>query len=130
MPKKQRSDLGRRELDIVQALWRLGTATVAEVHAHLRDQGYDVAYTTVQTMLNRLHAKRFVARESSTRAHRYRAVLEEHAAVGGAIQNLSSRFFRGSKEALAIHLIEKTLTSEQLDRLQRAIDERRKEAKS
>ena len=120
------TNLGQRELDIMQSLWRLTDGTVADVHAELRSRGIEVAYTTVQTMLNRMERKGLVARELSDRAHRYRAVLRERMAIGGAIRSISGRFFRGSREALAIHLIETNLTSEQLDRLQRALDRRRR----
>ena len=122
--------LGERELDIMQALWGLGKATVAEVHKALLKLGHEVAYTTVQTMLNRLEAKGLVARDNADRAHRYKPLLKETAIVGGAIQRLTSRFFRGSKEALAMHLVVKDLSPEQLERLQALIDEqRRKEFK-
>lgn len=120
-------DIGRRELDIMQILWRVGKATVAGVHEELVGSGNDVAYTTVQTMLNRLEAKGLVARDSSDRAHRYKPLLKEKAVVGSAIQSLTRRFFRGSKEALASHLVEKDFTPEQLDRLQSLIDKRRRE---
>ena len=127
---KARSRLGERELDIMQALWRLGQASVAEVQAALRDDGLDIAYTTVQTMLNRLEAKHRVTRDTSDRTHRYRPLLKEPTAVGSAIQNLVDRFFGGSMESLATHLVEKNLKPETLDRLQTLLKEqRRKESK-
>jgi predicted transcriptional regulator len=118
--------LGERELDIIQALWALESGTVAEIHGMLVAAGHDVAYTTIQTMLNRLESKGLVARDSSDRAHRYRPVLEEPTVVGSAVQRLAARFFDGSKEALAAHLIEKDLSAAQLDRLQAVIDRHRR----
>jgi predicted transcriptional regulator len=123
--KREPRPLGDRELDIIQALWTLGKATVAEAHAELTAHGYAVAYTTVQTMLNRLEAKGLVARDVSDRAHRYRPLLQEPAAVGGAIRRLAGRFFEGSKEALAVHLVEKDLSPNQLERIQALIEKRR-----
>jgi len=118
--------LGERELDILQELWRRGTATVAEVHQGLLAQQADLAYNTVQTMLNRLEAKGVVKRDTGDRAHRYRAVLKEKAVVGGAIQRLAGRFFGGSAEALAVQLVEDALDGQQLARLERLLAERRK----
>ena len=112
--------LGERELDIMQELWRRGTATVSEVHAGLGD---DVAYNTVQTMLNRLEEKGYVRRDTGDRAHRYRPLLKEQAAVGGAIRRLTSRFFDGSAEALAARLVEE-LDEEEIERL-RALNAKR-----
>ena len=118
--------LGERELDIMQALWELGPATVAEVHRALLDRGSDIAYTTVQTMLNRLEATHCVARDDTDRAHRYRPLLKEPAAVKVAIRRLTERFFKGSVEGLAMRLVERDLTPEQLDRIQALIDEQRR----
>jgi predicted transcriptional regulator len=122
----ERPRLGERELDIMRALWRLGRGTVSEVQEALAAEGHEVAYTTVQTMLNRLEAKGQVARDTSGKAHRYRPRLKEPTATGSAIRALVDRFFGGSTEALATHLVERDLDAETLDRLQSAIDEHRR----
>ena len=118
--------LGERELDIMQVLWQTGRATVAEVHQSLQDKRDDIAYTTVQTMLNRLEAKGLVRRDDSDRAHRYAPVLKEPAVVTRAIQKLAERFFSGSVEALATRLVEKDLSLEQLEHIQKLIDAHRR----
>lgn len=125
MKKEKDIELGERELDIMQALWRLGKATVTEVHQSLVDQGRNVAYNTVQTMLNRLEAKRLVARDSAERAHKYHPLIKEPTVVGNAIRRLTERFFKGSPEALATHLIEEGLSAEQLKRIESLIDAHR-----
>ncbi|HLL75303.1 MAG TPA: BlaI/MecI/CopY family transcriptional regulator [Pyrinomonadaceae bacterium] len=126
MKKKKNVELGERELDIMQVLWRLGEATVTEVHAELIAQGGSVAYNTVQTMLNRLEGKRLVARDNSERAHKYYPLIKEPAVVGSAIRRLTNRFFKGSPEALTTHLIEENLSAEQLERIQSLIDAHRR----
>ena len=118
--------LGERELDIMQVLWQSGSATVADVHQSLQNKRDDIAYTTVQTMLNRLEAKGLVRRDDSDRAHRYLPVLKEPAVVNRAIQKLAERFFSGSVEALATRLVEKDLSLEQLEHLQQLIDAHRR----
>jgi predicted transcriptional regulator len=94
----------------------------------LIEEGHEIAYTTLQTMLNRLEAKGVVARDSSDRAHRYRPLLKEPATVTVAIKRLADRFFGGSVEKLTTHLVEKGLTPKQIERVRAMIDERRKEA--
>ena len=126
MAKRSIQKLGERELDIMQVLWSSGTATVAEVHQSLLTKRDDIAYTTVQTMLNRLQSKGLVKGDASDRAHRYRAVLKEPAVVNGAIKSLAERFFSGSVEALATRLVEKDLSPEQLDRIQELLDAHRR----
>lgn len=123
--RDHKPNLGERELDIMQVLWRHGEAAVAEVQAHLAASGVTVAYTTVQTLLNRLEAKEMVARRTVERAHRYRALAAEPAVVDSAIGRLAERFFSGSVERLATRLVESDLQPEQLDRLRALIDAHR-----
>src|SRR5688500_13671159 len=104
---RSKQKLGERELDIMQVLWRSRSARVAEVHQSLLNKSDDIAYTTVQTMLNRLEEKGLVRRDNSDRAHRYLPVLKEPAVVNQAIHKLAERFFSGSIEALATRLVEK-----------------------
>ena len=124
MKRRVGEKLGERELDIMQALWRLGRATVAQVQEVLREQGNEIAYTTIQTMLNRLELKKYVARDESGRTHFYSALLEEPSVADTAVKRLTERFFTGSTEALVSRLIEKDLTREQLERIQSLISAR------
>lgn len=121
-------DMGDRELDIMQELWKRGPATVAEVQTALENRGVRIAYNTIQTMLNRLEEKGVVARDGRDRAHVYRPLQREDRVVRGAIGKLTSRFFGGSAEALATRLVTDDLGPEELERLRRLIDERRKKA--
>ena len=51
------------ELGVLKALWERGPATVRDLRAHLEAQGRRWAYTTVQTLLQRLEAKGCVSCE-------------------------------------------------------------------
>lgn len=126
MTNRPKKNLGERELDIMQVLWRLKTATVADVLKALEERGEQVAYTTVQTMLNRLEAKKLVGRNNADRVHRYRALLEQPSATDSALKRLTQRFFDGSIEALVTRLVEKDLTEKQIERVQSLIDEHRR----
>lgn len=127
-PSKPSLILGERELDIMQALWRLGApATVAEVHRDLEAHGHRVAYTTVQTMLNRLEAKGKVSRDAVDRAHRYQAAIAEQSMAGDAVGRVLDRFFGGSPAALASHLVASGLDKGELDRVRKLIDSVREE---
>lgn len=129
MRGKSKVTMGERELDIMQVLWRLGLATVADVQNELQSQHKRVAYTTIQTMLNRLETKRLVARDTGDRVHRYRALLKQPNAVDSALKRLTQRFFEGSAEALVTRLVEKDLNEEQLERLQTLIDSHKQRSK-
>ncbi len=126
MKSESKKNLGERELDIMQVLWELETATVTDVQKALQEQNPKIAYTTIQTMLNRLEAKKIVARDTTDRIHRYRALLKQPGATDSALKRLTQRFFGGSAEALVTRMVEKDLTEEQIERVQSLINEHRR----
>lgn len=96
------------ELKIMQVLWRLGPSPVQAVQQEL---GGDLAYTTVQTMLNVLERKGRVTRRLRGRAYEYRASVTEEKTLGTAVADLIDRMFGGSPEELVMSLVK----SRQLD---------------
>ena len=60
----------------MERLWREGAATVGEVRDALAASGHDVAYTTILTILVRLHEKALVTRSKEGRQHRYAAAFD------------------------------------------------------
>jgi BlaI family transcriptional regulator, penicillinase repressor len=118
--------LGDRELDLMQALWQRGAGTVGDVHQALLEDGHQVAYTTVQTMLNRLEEKGLVNRRKRGRAFVYRALVKQPAAAGEALRRVIDRFFGGDPAELATHLVAGSIGARDLDRLQDLIDARRR----
>lgn len=125
------TDLGERELDLMQALWALGEpATVAEVQGRLEARGETVAYNTVQTMLNRLSRKGLVRRWKEGRAYRYAAAVAEGEVAGSAVGRVLRRFFRGSPERLAAHLVEEELEDAEIERLAARIRDHRERGRT
>ena len=108
------------ELQIMQVLWAGGPATVAAVQEQL---GSDLAYTTVQTMLNVLLRKKKVRRAPAGRAFTYEAAVSREGATGAAIKDLVSRMFGGSGEAMLMALINtQQVTPEQIARAARLVN--------
>jgi BlaI family transcriptional regulator, penicillinase repressor len=96
-------DLAPLELECMNALWRLGQATVRDIHAALATTR-PRAYTTIMTILDRLTQKGVVERQKSGRAWLYKAHLSADQARTHAVARLVEGFFQGSTEALASHL--------------------------
>jgi BlaI family transcriptional regulator, penicillinase repressor len=96
-------DLAPLELDCMNALWRLGEATVRDIHAALAITR-PRAYTTIMTILDRLAQKGVVERKKSGRAWLYKANLSADQARTHAVARLVEGFFQGSTEALASHI--------------------------
>lgn len=97
--KKQLTPL---ELRIMQVLWTDGPSLVQAVQSCL---GEDLAYTTVQTMLNILQRKGHVSRKLVGRAYEYRALRNRDSAQGNAIHDLLSRMFDGSVEGMVMNMV-------------------------
>ena len=122
MPRKKNSGpaLTPLELELMSVLWETGPANVQTVQAHLKTR--DLAYTTVQTMLNVLHRKGKVKRILKDRAYIYRPVLSRQKAVTQAVGEMLDRFFGGSADGLVLNLVEtRQLTPEKLARIQEII---------
>jgi predicted transcriptional regulator len=96
-------DLAPLELDCMNALWRLGEATVRDIHAALATTR-PRAYTTIMTILDRLAQKGVVERQKSGRAWLYKANLSADQARTHAVARLVEGFFQGSTDALASHI--------------------------
>ena len=125
MPKrKPEPPLTPLELEIMSVLWETGPANVQTVQANLKTR--DLAYTTVQTMLNILHRKGRVKRQLKERAYIYRPVLSREKAVTQAVSEMLDRFFGGSADSLVLNLVEtRHLTPEKLARIQALLGEER-----
>lgn len=110
-----------RELQVMQALWKLGGGTVAEVRDRLED---DLAYNTVLTVLRILEGKGYVGHEEEGRAYRYLPLVDEAAARRSAVGRLIGDLFAGSPSLLLTHLVdERQLRDEDLDRLRALLRE-------
>ncbi len=87
------------EWDILQALWKLGPATVRAVHEEV-SRGRAVQYTTTLKLMQILAEKGLVTRDETARAHVYRAAVEREALQGDAVEDLLERVFGGSAAEL------------------------------
>jgi BlaI family transcriptional regulator, penicillinase repressor len=112
MARPRSTTLTEGEQRIMEVLWELGEASVQEVTDVLaKRQREPVAYTTVLTVLRILNAKNHVDYRKEGKAHVYVPVVSREAARNTAVHQLLKRFFAGSPQALAQHLLQ----AEQID---------------
>jgi predicted transcriptional regulator len=97
------SDLGSRERQIVETVYRLGKATVAEVRAGLQDPP---SYSSVRTMLKLLEGKGHLKHEQQGLKYVYLPVVTPRKAQRSALKHLISTFFSGSAVEAAVALLE------------------------
>lgn len=120
--KKTSEQLTPLELELMKVLWEEHEATVQQVLDRI-PKGRELAYTTVQTMLNVLHRKGRVERTLRDRAYYYTPVLSRQKAMGQMVGDLVDRVFSGSAESLVMSLLEtRRLTPEKLAKLRESID--------
>ena len=121
MARTRNPQLTPLELEIMHVLWNEGPSNVQTVQQHLERE---LAYTTVQTMLNILHRKGKVKRTLKERAYFYQPAVSRSHVVGNHLSDLVERLFGGSAESLVISLVEtKHLTPKKLARLQKLLEE-------
>lgn len=105
-----RLNLSRFEIDVMDVLWRIGEASVREVHEELATKR-EAAYTTVQTILQRLEQKGAVRRTRKvgnallfepavTRKSVYRRVIDELLELIGGSQPLVAHLIDSGKLSL------------------------------
>jgi BlaI family transcriptional regulator, penicillinase repressor len=129
MPDPSLARLGRRERQIMEVVYRLGRASVADVLAALPDPP---SYTSVRTMLRLLEEKGHLRHREEGRRFVYLPVVAAGTARRSALKNLLATFFNGSVEKAVATLIESEagrLSEQELDRLAKLIDQARKEGR-
>ena len=93
MARRKTEQLTPLELEIMHVLWATGPANVQSVQQHLERE---LAYTTVQTMLNILHRKGKVKRTLKDRAYFCKPVVSRSQVVGHHMSDIVDRLFGGS----------------------------------
>jgi predicted transcriptional regulator len=93
------------ELQIMQALWDQGSASIREIQEAFPEAGRP-SYTTVQTTVYRLEGKNAVRRvKKISNAHIFEAVVSRNAAQSRLIDDLLG-LFGGRTQPVMSHLIE------------------------
>jgi predicted transcriptional regulator len=129
MPASAPLDLSRRERQIMDIVYRSGTATVAEVRDRLDDAP---SYSAVRASLRILVDKGHLQHRPDGQRYVYRPTLPREKVRGKALGRVVQTFFDGSAaQAMAALLDGSTakVTHEELDRLARLIERARKEGR-
>lgn len=124
MPRKSSPVLTDHELRLMEVLWKLGHATVAEVTARVGSP--PLAYNTVLTTLRTLEQKGYVGHGEDGRAFVYRPLVARSQAADSAVRQLLRRFFGNSPGQLAVSLLDDTrLSDEDVTRITKALGRKR-----
>ncbi len=100
--------------------------SVGEIQSHLKESGNKLAYTTVMTVLVRLHAKGLVQRRKESRYFLYSATKRKDANPLKIFQKVKNSLFGSEKLKPILSLLdsEEKLSKAELQELRKAIDEK------
>lgn len=117
------SQLGKRERQIMEAVYRRGRATVSEVLADLADPP---SYSSVRAMLRYLEDKGYVRHEEVGPRYVYLPKSPKQEVRGSALRHVVRTFFDGSVSTAVAALLEsRKLSGEEYERLSKLLDEAR-----
>jgi predicted transcriptional regulator len=120
-------ELGKRERQIMDVVYRLGRATVAEVRAEIADAP---TYSAVRGMMRFLEEKGQLRHVQDGLKYVYLPTVTPSKARKSALQKLVHTFFGGStREAVAALIEDSKLEKGDLDRLEDLIARARKEGR-
>lgn len=90
------------ELDLLQALWPLGSATAKQVHEAMQADKPELAYGTVLRLMQIMHTKGILIRDESQRSHIYAPAQAQDALQTNLLKDLMQKAFAGSAKALVL----------------------------
>ncbi len=122
MPVHGDSSLSKRENQAMEILYRLGTATAAEVQAELPDAPN---YSSVRSLLGILEEKNLIKHRVDGKRYIYEAVKSPARVRKQAVSKLLKTFFSGSPTELVASLLdpkESKLSRQDIDELRALLD--------
>jgi predicted transcriptional regulator len=119
-------ELSRRERQIMDAVYRLGEASAADVTRALPDRP---AYNAVRVTLGILEKKGFLTHRQDGPRYVYRPTIAPEKAQQSAMRHMLRTFYRGSPSAAILALLDGSaakMSPQDLDEIARAIAQARK----
>jgi BlaI family penicillinase repressor len=92
------------ELEILQVLWKMGDATVRDVHEELA-KTKAAGYTTTLKLMQIMDEKGLVERDTTSKTHIYKARYTQGKAQSSALDKILSTVFEGSTSDLVIQAL-------------------------
>lgn len=104
MSKKRYTPLGDTELELLQHMWELERATVADVHERVLEDR-DVAYTTIMNIMKKLADKGYLEYEKEGMAYVYGLAKTAEQVRASILEEIVDKAFGGSRVSLVQTLV-------------------------
>ena len=126
MARPPAKELTERELEIMHLFWRDGELTAADIRDRLAQEGRDLAYTTVATLIRILNDKGFLKQTNEQRPFIYRPLRSFEEVSKNLLSDLLDRVFGGSRKQLLVRLMEEEdLVPKEREALEKIIREKK-----
>lgn len=110
------------ELEILQVIWKHGQCTVRDVHEELA-KNKDAGYTTTLKLMQIMHEKGMVERDTTSKTHLYKALVTREQAQKTAVDKIIATVFKGSASDLVIQALGQHTTSKaEIDAIKKYLD--------
>ncbi len=111
------------ELDILSILWEKGPSTVRDVHDILA-QNKEAGYTTTLKLMQIMHEKGLLARDTSNKTHVYTALVSQENTQKQLLDKMIDTVFNGSASQLVLQALGHHQSSpEELDKIKKYLSE-------
>ena len=125
-----RHELGPLEMRVLGLFENEQPASVTEIQKRLDDSGSELAYTTVMTVLSRLHDKGVLTRKREGRRFMYVLSRRSSDKTSGMVERIHRALFKTVRMRPVAALLEgDELSIEELRALRKLVDDKLKERK-
>ena len=111
------------ELDLLRVLWRVGPATVKDVHAAWVADRPELTYATVLRLMQVMHGKGLLLRDESQRSHVYAAAHAQGALQTNLLRELIQKAFAGSGKDLVLAALSEHVSDTEREEIRRFLRE-------
>ncbi|RJG14648.1 BlaI/MecI/CopY family transcriptional regulator [Massilia cavernae] len=111
------------ELDLLQTLWPLGSATAKQVHQEIIKQRPEVSYATVLRLMQIMHTKGILIRDESDRSHVYAPAQAQDSLQTNLLKDLIQKAFSGSAKALVLAALRSGISKKEREEIEKLLKE-------
>lgn len=111
------------ELDLLQTLWPLGSATARQVHEAIIKERPEVTYATVLRLMQIMHSKGLLIRDESERSHVYAPAQAQDSLQTNLLKDLMQKAFAGSAKALVLAALRSGISKNEREEIEKMLRE-------
>ena len=110
------------EMEILQVLWQNGHATVREVHEALNKK--DSGYTTTLKLMQIMHEKGMVERDTNQKTHIYKAIVNQDKTEKQLVNKMIDNVFNGSAARLVMQALgNHSASADEIDEIKKYLEQ-------